>query len=81
MSKFNQMTTPKLRMAYQHLSGELYVVWGCASILIDKNNPEEKDVVVMTRLSDGEPFYTSLKNFFDKHPVTQEPRFQLVIPK
>lgn len=72
--------TPKLRMAYKHLSGKIYVVWGCASQLKDKNFPNDNDIVIMTSLDDGEPFHYPLSKFFDKHPQTQEERFQLVTP-
>lgn len=75
-----EVKMPKLRMAYKHVSGKIYVVWGMASHFIDKNHKEDNPIVIMASLGDGEPLYYPLSNFFDKNPTTGEERFQMVTP-
>lgn len=71
---------PLLRMAYKHISGEVFVVWGICKDFTAKVGESDNEIVILASLKDGTPLWFPLAKFWDKSPKTGEPRFELVTP-
>jgi hypothetical protein len=70
------MIVPKTRMAYRHISGEVFVVAGNATHL-----KTGEAITIISSLRDATIRVIETERFFDKHPTTGEERFTLVTPK
>lgn len=67
---------PLMRLAYQHIQGEVYIVLAIAPHMKDT----DREVVVISSLTDSALRFIELDRFFELSPKSGKPRFQLVVP-
>lgn len=76
-AKYDKLEYPKTRMLYEHITGKIFCIWGvCADFKL-----EASPMVLMADVNNGDPVFFPLDKFWDKHPDTGIPRFQLVTSK